>query len=100
VLPVLRPNDDVSALRVLAGKLAEDPRVVAITGAVDPATGEVIVVVQRGASAKLDCGAFVQAQARARGGRGGGRPERAEGRFPRGTALEDLASAAGSRATD
>lgn len=100
VIPALRPNDDVSALRVLAGKLAEDPRVVAIAGAPDPSTGEMIVVVQRGASAGLDCGAFVQAQARERGGRGGGRPERAEGRFPRGTVLEDLSAAASAGGSD
>ena len=43
-----------------------------------------------------DCGAFIKAQTAARGGRGGGRPERAEGRFPGGTKLEDLAAAASS----
>ena len=53
-----------------------------------------MLVVQRGADAKLDCGAFVMTQARARSGRGGGRPERAEGRFPRETSLEVLATAA------
>ena len=53
-----------------------------------------VLVIQRGAEAKLDCGAFVQAQAKVRSGRGGGRPERAEGRFPRGTSLEALAEAA------
>lgn len=99
VVPVMRPSDDVAALRVLAGKLAEDPRVVAIAAAPDPEAGDVVLVVQRGAAAKLDCGAFVQAQARARGGRGGGRPERAEGRFPRGTTLEDLAAAAEAAAS-
>lgn len=99
VLPVLRPNDDVAALRVLAGKLAVDPRVVALAGATDPASGELVLVVQRGAASKLDCGAFIQAQAKAIGGRGGGRPERAEGRFPRGTSLEALASAASSAAS-
>ena len=100
VLAVLRPSDDVSALRVLAGKLAEHPRVVAIAGAPDPSTGEIVVVVQRGASAELDCGAFVQAQARARGGRGGGRAERAEGRFPRGTSVDELAAAASGSVRD
>lgn len=96
VVPVLRPNDDVSALRVLAGKLTEDARVVALAGAPDPQTGELVLVVQRGAAGGLDCGAFMQAQANERGGRGGGRPERAEGRFPRGTSLEVLAAAASS----
>jgi len=40
------------------------------------------------------------AQARARGGRGGGRPERAEGRFPRGTSLEVLRAAASAALPD
>ncbi len=94
VLPMLRRNDDVGALRLLAGKLATDPRVVALAGGTDPASGELVLVVQRGTAGKLDCGAFIQAQAKMRAGRGGGRPERAEGRFPRGTSLEVLASAA------
>jgi alanyl-tRNA synthetase len=96
VVPVLRANDDVPSLRVLAGKLAEDPRVVALAGALDPSTGELVLVVQRGTSGMLDCGAFIQAQAKQRSGRGGGRPERAEGRFPRGTSLEVLGAAAAS----
>lgn len=100
VLPVLRANDDVAALRVLAGKLAEDPRVVAIAAAIDPSSRETVLVVQRGSNAKLDCGAFVQAWARDNGGRGGGRPERAEGRFPRGTTVEALAAAASERVRD
>lgn len=76
VLPLLRPNDDVGALRVLAGKLASDPRVVALAGGLDPQTGELVVVVQRGRDAPFDCGAFVGAEARglpARAPRGGSR---------------------------
>lgn len=95
VLPVMRTNDDVTMLRVLAGKLTEaDARVVALCGSPDPQSGELVLVVQRGPAGKLDCGAFVLAQAKARSGRGGGRSERAEGRFPRGTSLEVLAAAA------
>jgi alanyl-tRNA synthetase len=96
VVPVLRQNDDISSLRLLAGKLASDPRVVALAAANDPTSGELVLVVQRGSSAPLDCGAFIQAQAKARSGRGGGRPERAEGRFPRGTSLEVVAASAQS----
>lgn len=91
LVPLLRPSDDVGTLRLLAGKLAADARVVALVGSVDAASGELVVVIQRGAAANLDCGAFIQAQAKELGGRGGGRPERAEGRFPRGTRLEQLA---------
>jgi alanyl-tRNA synthetase len=94
VVPVARPLDDLAGLRALAGKLAEDPRVVALVSGQDEGSGEVILVVQRGSDAKLDCGAFMMARAKELGGRGGGRPERSEGRFPRGTSLETLAAAA------
>jgi alanyl-tRNA synthetase len=97
VVPIARPLDDLAGLRTLAIELTRDPRVVALVAgaaSTDEAGGEMVLVVQRGPEAKLDCGAFVQAQAKARGGRGGGRPERAEGRFPRGTSLEALAGAA------
>ncbi|MEA2753390.1 MAG: alanyl-tRNA synthetase [Myxococcales bacterium] len=97
VVTIARPLDDLAGLRALAVELTKDARVVALVSggaSADESSGEVVLVVQRGADAKLDCGAFVQAQAKARGGRGGGRPERAEGRFPRGTSLEELAAAA------
>lgn len=94
VVPVVRALDDLAGLRALANKLTEDPRIVALVCGRDEGSGEVVLVVQRGAEAKLDCGAFVSAQAKARSGRGGGRPERAEGRFPQGTSLEVLAAAA------
>jgi alanyl-tRNA synthetase len=91
IVPLLRPGDDVTALRLLAGRLAAEPHVVALTGAVDAATGELVVVLHRGTEGRLDCGKFVQTQTKARDGRGGGRPERAEGRFPKGTTLDELA---------
>jgi alanyl-tRNA synthetase len=94
VVPVARPLDDLAGLRALAVELTKDPRIVTLVAGQDEGSGETVLVVQRGADAKLDCGAFVQAQAKARGGRGGGRPERAEGRFPRDTSLEVLAAAA------
>jgi alanyl-tRNA synthetase len=98
ILPLLRENDDVGSLRLIAGKLAAGrPGVVALVAALDPATGELVVVVQREGGASFDCGAFIQAQARARSGRGGGRPERAEGRFPKGVSLEALADEARAR---
>jgi alanyl-tRNA synthetase len=94
VVPVVRALDDLAGLRALAVSLTEDPRVIALVAGRDEASGEMILVVQRGAEAKLDCGAFVTAQAKAAGGRGGGRPERAEGRFPQGTSLDTLAATA------
>jgi alanyl-tRNA synthetase len=94
VTALSRPKDDAAALRALAKTLTSDPRVVAVCGGVDPASGELVVVVARGERGGLDCGAFVQAQVKARSGRGGGKPDRAEGRFARGTSLEELAAAA------
>jgi alanyl-tRNA synthetase len=40
------------------------------------------MVIARGADSSFDCGAFVRAVAQHSGARGGGRPERAEGRLP------------------
>jgi alanyl-tRNA synthetase len=94
VVHVERPLDDLASLRMLTTKLTEEPRVVALVSGQDEGSGEMVLVVQRGSAGRLDCGAFVQARAKALGGRGGGRPERAEGRFPRGTALEALAAEA------
>jgi alanyl-tRNA synthetase len=89
---LLRPKDDVAMLRSLAGRLSARADVVAICGALDPESGEVVVVVQRGEAAKaFDCGAWLKAAAAERGGRGGGRPERAEGRLKL-DALESLES--------
>lgn len=94
VLAVARPADDLASLRTLAGKLAESPDLVVIVTATDVASGDLVLVVQRGGSSRFDCGAFVQSQAKAFGGRGGGRSERAEGRFPSATSLDAIASAA------
>jgi len=83
VLTVVRAHEDAAVLRALAGKLAEHPRVLAVVAGHD-AGGEVTVVVQRGAAVTVDCGGFIQSVAATYGGRGGGRPERAEARFPKG----------------
>jgi alanyl-tRNA synthetase len=79
---LVRPKDDLAMLRALAGRLAQRPDVVAFLGAIDPATGEKLLVVQRGSSAQFDAGAWFKAEGQKHGGRGGGRPERAEGRLP------------------
>ena len=84
---VARTTDDIGMLRALAGKLtASRPDVVAIC--TSPDQDAELVVVQRGASAKFDCGAWLKETAQKSGGRGGGRPERAEGRLPKGAAIE------------
>jgi alanyl-tRNA synthetase len=90
-ITVVREGDDLGMLRTLAGRLAARPDVVAFCAAPDEASGEVAIVVQRGTSATFDCGRWVKATAARHGGRGGGRPERAEGRLSRGIHLADVA---------
>jgi alanyl-tRNA synthetase len=89
-----RPAEEIGALRTLAGRLASRPDVVAVVTARDPSAPDAqdaLVVIQRGDAVKtFDCGAWLKSTAAARGGRGGGRPERAEGRLVlTGPALED-----------
>jgi alanyl-tRNA synthetase len=84
IVTLLRPKDDVAMLRSIAGRVSARPDVVAICGALDPESGEVVVVVQRGSgegAGRFDCGAWLKSAAAKAGGRGGGRPERAEGRL-------------------
>lgn len=85
IVTVIRDGDDVGFLRTLAGRLAQRPDVVAVCGAIE---GDgMLIVAQRGASARFDCGAWLKEKAQSAGGRGGGREERAEGRLPKGTPL-------------
>jgi alanyl-tRNA synthetase len=81
---VVREAGDLSMARTLAGRLASRPDVVAFCACVDPS--DIAIVVQRGSSAAFDCGAWLKRVASIHGGRGGGRPERAEGRLPPTTA--------------
>jgi alanyl-tRNA synthetase len=92
VIPLLRAKDDVAMLRALAGRVAGRPDVVAIAASIDPESGDLAIVAQRGETAKLDCGAWLKGAAAKVGGRGGGRPERAEGRLALSTleALREL----------
>lgn len=87
---VVRERDDLEMLRTLAGQLASRDDVVAFCAAPD-ASGALSIVVQRGALAGFDCGAWLKRVASEHGGRGGGRPERAEGRLPASVSLEVLA---------
>ena len=83
-------------LRTLAGRLAARPDIVAGCASPDPASADGrdhLVVVQRGASASFDCGAWLKAAAAKNGGRGGGRPERAEGKLRIDAVLEPGAPA-------
>jgi len=89
-LVLVREKDDVTMLRNLAGRLAARADVVAFCASPDPATGELAIVVQRGSATPFDCGGWLRAAAAAQGGRGGGRPERAEGRLLAGSDLAAL----------
>jgi alanyl-tRNA synthetase len=69
-------------LRAIAGRItAEGDRVALLAGEAD---GGTIVLAARGPLSDFDCGGFLKRAAQAAGGRGGGRPERAEGRLPLG----------------
>jgi alanyl-tRNA synthetase len=79
---LLRPHDDVAMLRAVAGRVASRADVVALAASLDPASGEALLVIQRGPSVTdFDCGAWLKSTVNAHEGRGGGRPERAEGRM-------------------
>lgn len=84
----MRDKDDAGMLRALAGRLSSRADVVAVCLAPDPESGELAIIVQRGASATLDCGKWLKELAARHGGRGGGRPERAEGRVGKGALAE------------
>jgi alanyl-tRNA synthetase len=69
-------------VRAVAARITlQGNRVAMVAGAAD---GGTIVLVARGPESSFDCGAFLKRVAALAGGRGGGRPERAEGRLPLG----------------
>jgi alanyl-tRNA synthetase len=71
---------DIAFLRAVAKRVTAEPTFVALLAARTP-EGQ-MVLAARGAESDFDCGAFVKRVAAAHGGRGGGRPETAEGRLP------------------
>ncbi len=66
----------------VAAELTRAGARVAIVAAVSPEGAHVVVT--RGPASTADCGALLRAIVQAAGGKGGGRPERAEGRIPPG----------------
>lgn len=74
--------DDAGAelLRALATRITAVPGAVAFLAGRGPEG--MAVLVARSTTATVDCGAFLKKAAAQAGGRGGGRPERAEGRLP------------------
>lgn len=78
---------DPAVLKTLALRLAVGDRWVAL-GA--PSEDGLHVLLRRGPDAAVDCGAVLKAIAKASGGRGGGRPDQAQGKLPAGADLEAL----------
>lgn len=78
---------DAPLLKMIAERLARGERVVALGAASEDG---VDVVIARGPEARVSAGDLLRAIARACGGRGGGRPEQAQGRLPRGADLVAL----------
>lgn len=74
------PGETQGFLRTLARRLVAVDGAVALLAA--PGADGVRVLAARGPGATLDCGAFVKRLAQQGGGRGGGRPESAEGLLP------------------
>jgi alanyl-tRNA synthetase len=89
---VAREEADLPTLRTLAGALARRPDVIAFVASRDP-SGDLLLVVERGSAAAFDCGAWFKATTSRVGGRGGGRPDRAEGRLPAGIDLATVVTA-------
>jgi alanyl-tRNA synthetase len=81
---VVAQLDDAPAelLRAIAKRVTATPEAVAILAGHDGDGAPVVLA--RGSSSTFDCGAFLKRAAQAAGGRGGGRPDRAEGRVPAG----------------
>lgn len=92
--PIIAVIEDAGAelLRSIATRLTTDPSALVILGG-GSAEG-VSVLVARGASSSVDCGAVLKKIASAAGGRGGGRKEHAEGKLPAGADLEGAARSA------
>jgi alanyl-tRNA synthetase len=67
-------------LRAVAAVITAEPDLVALLAS--PGGDGTHVFASRGAAATVDCGALIKAIAAATGGRGGGRPQHAEGRVP------------------
>ncbi len=78
----VREQDDLASLRALAAALAKRADTVALVAGRDPKSGDWRVVLQRGEAADFNAGSWFRERGAALGGRGGGRPEKAEGRFP------------------
>ncbi len=87
------PGGDAELLRVLAKRLTAAGRDAVLAA---PGGDGTPILVARAAGSALDCGALVKALAAAAGGRGGGKPEHAEGRLPPSVDWPAVVAAAGA----
>ncbi|WP_224366623.1 alanyl-tRNA editing protein [Hyalangium versicolor] len=71
------------SLRAIAARLTSKPEAVVLLAGRTPEG--LAVLIARGSGSSFGCGAFLKRLAEAAGGRGGGRPEHAEGRLPAAT---------------
>lgn len=81
------PGADPALLDAIATRLAIGSRLVALAA---PDETGVHVLIARGPESQTACGALLKAIAKASGGRGGGRAERAQGKLPPGVDFEAL----------
>jgi alanyl-tRNA synthetase len=77
-------------LRAIAARLTSRPEAVVLLAGRTPEGMPVLIA--RGSGSTFGCGAFLKRAAEASGGRGGGRPEHAEGRLPAHTDWPALAA--------
>jgi len=90
---LLLPEGGIELAKGVVAHLVKDGALTVIVG-VGIEDG-VHTIVARGPGSTTDCGALLKALAASCGGRGGGRPERAEGRMPVGIDVESAARALG-----
>jgi len=87
------PAGGIDLAKGVVAHLVKDGALTVIVGA--RIEEGVHTIVARGPGSTADCGALLKALAASCGGRGGGRPERAEGRMPASLDLESAARALG-----
>lgn len=81
---------DAALLKAIAARLTTGDRLVALAA---PGEDGTHVLIARGPDCDLRCGDLLRAVANACGGRGGGRPEHAQGKLPPTVAFEELVRA-------
>lgn len=84
------PDADVEVLRALASHITSAGRDALLAA---PSPGGTAALFARASGSSMDCGAVLRAVAQACGGRGGGRPDHAEGRLPPGIDWAELVAA-------